>query len=216
VTAVNELIPIGDFLRAHVMPELQRVEGEPMVKAACIKYISTFRNQLGREDLTALLGVLVQFAGSASYVVHTYAASAIERILTVKDKVADAATGRTVAQPRLPPDAVTPVVLPVVTTLLTRMSAAGYPENDYLMKCLMRVVQAVKANVVPYTGDVIAGLTTVLGRVCANPANPTFNHFLFETIAVLMRNVCTAQPQSVGDFEAMVFPPFTVRGVAAV
>jgi hypothetical protein len=30
--------------------------------------------------------------------------------------------------------------------------------------------------------QIIQALTAVLVRVCGNPANPTFNHFLFETV----------------------------------
>ena len=35
----------------------------------------------------ALLPQLVPFAGASSYVVHTYAASAVERLLLLRDKV---------------------------------------------------------------------------------------------------------------------------------
>ena len=42
----------------------------------------------------------------------------------------------------------------------------------------------------------------------ANPSNPTFNHYLFETIASLVRYICAATPAAVDAFEAMLFPPF--------
>ena len=37
-----------------------------------------------------------------------------------------------------------------------------------------------------------------------------FNHYIFETIAVLLRTVCTANPSPaiVDGFEALLFPPF--------
>lgn len=104
-------------------------------------------------------------------------------------------------------------LVPLFTALFSLMSKPDYPENDYLMRTLMRVVAFVQSGVTPYAGQVIEGLTTILTRVCANPANPTFNHYLFETVAALMKNVCAARPESVADFEAMLFPPFQVCDV---
>ena len=54
----------------------------------------------------------------------------------------------------------------------------------------------------------IEELKAILSRVCANPSNPTFNHYLFETIASLVRYICAATPAAVDAFEAMLFPPF--------
>jgi exportin-2 (importin alpha re-exporter) len=76
------------------------------------------------------------------------------------------------------------------------------------MKALMRVVAFSGPAVAEYAPQVITGLTGILGRVCANPTNPVFNHFLFETIACLMRDTCNANPAAVPEFERMLFPPF--------
>ena len=54
----------------------------------------------------------------------------------------------------------------------------------------------------------IEELKTILIRVCANPSNPSFNHYLFETIASLVRYICAATPTAVDAFEGMLFPPF--------
>jgi len=51
----------------------------------------------------------------------------------------------------------------------------------------MRVLLLVGADVAPITGMVLGKLTAALQRVCANPANPHFNHYLFESLAVLVR-----------------------------
>lgn len=57
------------------------------VQAACIKFVATFRSQFTAEQLEVLLPMLIPFTGAESYVVHTYAASAIERLLMVRDRV---------------------------------------------------------------------------------------------------------------------------------
>lgn len=46
-TATNELVPIVDFCRAQILPELaQPTSKNPILKATCIKFLTTFRQQL--------------------------------------------------------------------------------------------------------------------------------------------------------------------------
>lgn len=212
VSEINELVPIGDIYTSQVLPELSGadVETNPIVKSAAIKFVSTFRNQLPKELLLELISHLGPFIGSSHYVVHTYAAAAIERMLTVRaDAAAGGAGGARGPRPfAVSPDDLEPYVEPLLTALFGVMSAPEYPENDYLMKCVMRVVNISKDKVVPHIGSVLDSLTAVLRRVCANPSQPYFNHYLFETVAVLMRNVCTSNPGSAADFEAHLFPVF--------
>ena len=105
VGAVNEFVNIGDFLRSYVLPELalQRttsIDERPVVKAASIKFVATFRSQFGNDELASLLPLLVPFVGASSYVVHTYAASAIERLLLLREKVRARARQRRPPTPR--------------------------------------------------------------------------------------------------------------------
>ena len=237
VTSVNDQVSVGDFLRGHILPELQlngggalgaagvaspknKLEERPIVKAACIKFVATFRNQFSKDELAALLPAVAPFLGAPSYVVHTYAAAAIERMLTVKAKPGEAppssggsnsSSSAGSSELRLGLDALSTQLIPIFTALFGRMTSPGYPENDYLMKALMRIVVVGKERVAPFAAQVIGGLTTILARVCANPSNPGYNHFLFETIAALMKNVCGTRPEAVADFEGMLFPPFQVR-----
>ncbi|RYE84992.1 MAG: hypothetical protein EOO65_01255, partial [Methanosarcinales archaeon] len=45
-------------------------------------------------------------------------------------------------------------------------------------------------------------------QVCANPSNPTYNHCLFETLAIVMKSTLAAAPSTLPDFEASLFPQF--------
>ncbi len=84
---LNANVNVGDFFARHVLPELQRadVNALPVLKADALKFVSVFRSQLPRDALVALLPLLVAHLRSTEFVVHTYAAHAIERCLTVKD-----------------------------------------------------------------------------------------------------------------------------------
>ena len=77
-----------------------------------------------------------------------------------------------------------------------------------MMRAVMRVTVVAAEGMAPYANVCIEELKTILGRVCSNPSNPSFNHYLFETIASLVRYICAATPAAVDAFEAMLFPPF--------
>lgn len=86
VTKTNELVDVLDFFSKHVLCDLQSsVNTEiPILKVDAIKYVYTFRNQLTKEQLLTVFPLLVKHLESNDYVVHTYAAIAIERILFIR------------------------------------------------------------------------------------------------------------------------------------
>lgn len=76
------------------------------------------------------------------------------------------------------------------------------------MKATMRGLAVIKEDAVQVTEMIIKKLTETLGKVCKNPSNPHFNHYLFESIAVLVRSVCSTDAKYVQSFEGLLFPPF--------
>jgi hypothetical protein len=44
--------------------------------------------------------------------------------------------------------------------------------------------------------------------VCKNPKNPGFNHYLFESVAALIKQTTAADPAMIAMFEEMLFPAF--------
>jgi exportin-2 (importin alpha re-exporter) len=117
---------------------------------------------------------------------------------------------------RLGKDAVTPLMGPLFSALFPVLQNEDLPENDYVMKCVMRILSIVGSDVAPVMEDVLEQLTATLERVCRNPSNPQFNHYIFECIALLVRSACsptvTATAARGGEafekFEALLFPPF--------
>jgi exportin-2 (importin alpha re-exporter) len=214
VTSVNELVSLGDFLSRHILPELQlpiqaNLDDRPIAKAAAIKFIATFRGLFNQEQLHGLLPLLVPFMQAKSFVVHTYAAEAIERILNVKNPSAPNLQGVMMPRtPRVSVDAIQPMVPAIFTNVFSHIVREDYPENEHLMRCVLRVVVVSRERIGSLTPQVIQSLTTILLRVCKNPSNPTYNHYLFETVACLMRSICSANPEHVKVFETMLMPPF--------
>ncbi len=87
VTEINSLVNPLDFYSHHVDSELRdaHINSRPIIKAACIKFVITFRNQLPVTFYGDLLQMFVRFLSADNEVVHTYAAVGIDRLLASKD-----------------------------------------------------------------------------------------------------------------------------------
>lgn len=121
-------------------------------------------------------------------------------MLTVRDPTTSAR--------RLGAEQLEPMLQQLLTGLFGALKSRGSEENAYVMRAIMRVTVVAAERMAPFANVCIDALNNILGRVCANPTNPTFNHFLFETVASLVRYICAATPSAVDAFESMLFPPF--------
>jgi exportin-2 (importin alpha re-exporter) len=224
VVKLNQYVDFGSFFTAHVMPELQRtdVNALPVLKADALKFVSVFRAQLPREALVTLMPLVVAHLRSTEFVVHTYAAHAIDRVLTVKEPGTNTL--------RLNRESMLPAIEPALGGLFAALQHPDSVENEYLMRAIMRVVATAKADIVPVLEPALRGAIGVLATVAQHPRNPAFNHALFETIASLVKNTCESQlgptttvsvtgvpsatPACVAQFEQFLFPHFqTVLGM---
>jgi len=213
-TQTNQLVNLVDFFSKNVLPELQSAAASvsaggagaphPVLIADAIKFVSTFRVQLDVDVYVSIMPHLIALLAHRNHVVHTYAASAIERMLTVKD----AALPGTPSSRRFKAAQLIPLLQQLLTSLFAILNKGGSEDNAYAMRAIMRVTVVAGEAMAPYANVCITSLNGILGRVCANPSNPTFNHFLFETVASLVRYICAATPTAVDSFEQLLFPPF--------
>ncbi|CAM9984081.1 unnamed protein product, partial [Choristocarpus tenellus] len=120
------------------------VNARPIVRADCLKFVYTFRNQFTVEHLSALMPLLITHLGSEHAVVQTYAAMTIERFLVVKDK-------REGQRPvnRFGKDRLAPFLEPLFAALFKVPWYDG--ENDNMMKAVMRALDTAQELVVPVT-----------------------------------------------------------------
>lgn len=205
VSAVNDKVNVMEFFMQHVVPELQETNQSlrPLVKASSIGFVTTFRNQFAKEHLNALIPLLISHLSYASVVIHSYASIAIEKILCAKT---EGAGGEKI--PKFARGDITPFLEPLFTGLFTIIENVERNENEYAMKCVMRSLNVAKEDIIPVTQIVIERLTSALGRVAKNPRNPQYNHYLFESIAVLIKSVCSKDASYTDAFETLLFPPF--------
>jgi len=205
VSEINPNVDIMDFLGSQVFPELQDANhaNRPMVKASCLKFVYTFRKQFSKEQLVGLLPLLASHLSSPSVVVHTLAAYGIERSLMTAE---EGAPGK--KQYKILRSDLTPFLEPIFNGLFAIIDNVDLNENEHVMKCNMRVLVRAGQDVIPVTSIVFGKLAAALERVCKNPRNPSYNHYLFESIAALVRNCCSVDRAMTSDLEGLLFPPF--------
>lgn len=205
VSQLNDGVDVMGFFSTHVLPELQDQNHSlrPMLKSTCVKFVSTFRNQFTTEHLKSLMPLLIAHLSSPMVVVHTYAAFAIEKILVTKESGAGGAK-----RAKFGAADFQPFLQPLFTVLFTIIDNEQLNENSYVMKCVMRSLNVAHEDVLPLTQVVLERLTAALARVAKNPRTPLYNHYLFESIAVLVRSVCSKNPEATSSFESLLFGPF--------
>ncbi|KAF9198134.1 importin-alpha export receptor [Haplosporangium sp. Z 27] len=206
----NSEVNILDFFQKNVITDLNApVSGaiHPILKVDAIKYLYTFRGQFTKDQLLGALPLLVKHLESSNYAVYTYAAICIERILFMR---ASGSTGPMLFSS----DNIEGLAGDMISNLFRLIELGQTPdklaENDYLMKCVMRVILTVREKMMPLVTLCLARLTAIVQAVSSNPSNPKFNHYVFESIGALIRFICTATPEAAEQFENLLFQPFQV------
>ncbi|KAJ4823621.1 hypothetical protein Tsubulata_039712 [Turnera subulata] len=198
----TDLVDVQNFFASVIVPELrtQDVNGFPMLKAGALKFFTMFRNQIPKDLGYQLFPNLISFLSAESNVVHSYAASCIEKLLLVKEE------GGLV---RYNSAELAPFLQGLLSNLFNAFKFPESEENHYVMKCIMRVlgVADISAEI---AAPCIAGLTSILNEVCKNPKNPIFNHYLFESVAVLVRRACKGNVSLLPAFESSLLPSLQI------
>ncbi|KAG9045713.1 importin-alpha export receptor [Tulasnella sp. UAMH 9824] len=183
VTTTNALIDIVKFFSENIAQDLdiERPDVHPILQVDAIRFIYTFRYQLTKEQLASVLPLLVHHLGSSNYVCYTYAAITIERILFMK-------SGKT---PMFNYTDIQPLTDIILNALFVRIVDGDTPEkvaeNEYLMKCVMRVIISAGSSLANAYSKTLSRLAEILGIVIENPSNPNFNLYTFESISALLR-----------------------------
>ena len=124
-TSVSDLVNVMDFLQAQILPELQSdANTMPVLKADAIKFVTTFRNQIPRAGYGVVLPLLVNMLTSKNYVVHSYAANAIERMLIAREQ----------GQPKVTAAELAPLLPQLCANLFALLDRQESKENVFVMK----------------------------------------------------------------------------------
>lgn len=205
-TETSSLINVVDFFNTQVLPELTKSAESPQALAApiftadLIKYVVSFRVQIPKTSYGNIIILASKLLDAREPVVKTYSAMCIERLLQVKDLVPNSKTRLA----RLSKEDMKPILvslLPVVGRSLQSSDRA----DEYLMRLILRFCTVSQDNMRPYIASLIDALVKVLQVIIKNPANPLFNHYLFETLSALLR--FTGDMDTIASFENVLHVP---------
>jgi len=200
VKTVNSYVNVLDFFQKHIAADLTSQSVHPIVQVDAIKFIYVFRSQFNQQLWHAAFPLLVQHLNSSNYLIYTYAAIAVERalFLSTEDK-----------QPIIPRADVVGLSKDLLTHLFKLIEKSSAPEkvqeNEFLMRCVMRVLILIKEDVLPIVDLVLQNLINITMVIRHNPSNPRFYYYHFEAIGALIRY---AGPSQSEKLEKGLFDPF--------
>lgn len=122
--------------------QAQGDDGQQSRPAPC-RYIYLFRSKLSKALLVDTFPKIVRLVGADSNVVHSYAAIALERLLAL----------HVAGSPLLAPADVSRHLEGLLKLLFEALGKEDSTENEYLVKCVMRVVTFVGPQIVPIAGQ---------------------------------------------------------------
>ena len=134
-------VDILKFFGDNIATDLTSADSEVLLKVDAIKYLYTFRSQLTKDQWQQAFPLLVNHLSSSNYVVYSYAAIAVERVLYMTDDK---------RQLFISKESVTSLskdLLQHVFLLITKDSKPEkIQENEFLMKTVMRVLIVIRED----------------------------------------------------------------------
>ncbi|KAG8532062.1 uncharacterized protein KY384_003699 [Bacidia gigantensis] len=201
VTSIHDFANVVDFFQRNIATELVADQGTPSIlKVDAIKYLYTFRGQITAGQWQEAFPLLVKHLGSSEYVVYTYAAIALERTMALSNVSKQPVIGRSDVE------GLAPQLLEHLFGLIERDSQpAKLQENEFLMRCIMRVLIVIKEGMLPSVETILLHLIKIIQVSCQNPSNPKFNYYLFEAVGALIRYSASTLPDKL---ETDLYSPF--------
>lgn len=186
------------FFRAHVFPELGRPDAHHVLKAAALKFMSVFRQQLASPKL---IEVLVPLLSSKSVVVHSYAANCLERVLVIRRNNTRLISAESLSN----------FAIPIFKNLFAVVGNAEFSDNHYIMKAVMRVITTCNVKLgahESFVGNLLNWLCATLQKLLKRSTSPQFNHFVFDSLAALIHASCSVNKAMVNKFIGKLMPVF--------
>ncbi|KKA27869.1 hypothetical protein TD95_003231 [Thielaviopsis punctulata] len=182
IKSVNDKTNVVDFFQQHVAGDLMADGPEPISQVDAIKYLYTFRSQLSRDQWKGAFPHLIKCIGSSNYIIYTYAAIAVERLLFLTDDSGQAILSR---------DDIEGFASDLLQHLFKLIERDSSPtklqENEFLMRCVMRILIVLKDKVVAVMPTVLEHLVGIMDIMKQNPSNPRFYYYHFEALGALVR-----------------------------
>lgn len=215
VSELNNSINLPEFTKNVIFAVLDHYSSQittnenlflNLLLCDCLKFVLVFRQQVD-DKTNGVMNRLVTYLKSSNFVVSSYAAIAIERALAVRNKETKVLKYTfNDLQPNLGD------LLNNCFTIIEQRLVEENEYNEYAMKTIMRVLVVAKEGLASHKDVMLEKLYAILIRICPNPQNPSFNHYLFECLAAVITYSITVNNQvdakTIETFETKLFPLF--------
>ena len=185
VVKTNQYVDVVSFFQTNVAADLVASfdDVHPILKVDAIKYLNSFRSQFSKAQLVDAFPLVANHLSSPNYVVYTYTAVTIDRILAMSSEGVPVFNAQDIES----------YSKDILQHLFRLIEQGGTPEkiaeNEFLMRCVMRILLLSGKGVSPILESVLAELLKITGEISKNPSNPHFNHYTFECLGSLIRFV---------------------------
>ncbi|KAI0023504.1 CAS/CSE protein [Xylariomycetidae sp. FL0641] len=205
VKTINPMVNVAEFFEMHIANDLLSETGvEPISQVDAIKYLYTFRSQLTKEQWGKLFAPLVRHMGSSNYVVYTYSAIAVERLLYLTNDAGERVFGKADIEPYAKE------LLEHLFKLVEKEnSPAKMQENEFLMRCIMRVLIVMGTGTLNFVDMVLDHLLGITNVIKANPSNPRFYYYQFEALGAVV-SCGSGSPEATSKLEQRLWEPLNL------
>ncbi|KAI5803210.1 Cse1-domain-containing protein [Geopyxis carbonaria] len=192
VVHINNHIDVVQFFQTHIAADLiaSFEDVHPILKVDAIRYLNTFRSQLTKAQLRDAFPLLAKHLASPNYIVYTYTAVTIDRLLAMSID----------GTPAFSSEDITQYTKDILQHLFRLIEQGGTPEkiaeNEFLMRCVMRILIVSRESTGPLVEFVLVELLKITAEISKNPSNPRFNHYTFESLGAIIRFTGSVQPEA--------------------
>lgn len=206
---VSNFFNISEFYQNTILPILSAASNQDLLKSApilitdALKFTILFRIYIPKHAIVIILRHCEKFLTADNVIIRTYAASCVEKLLFVKEQTPE--PNRVIENKRLSHSDFLEILPSLVRTVLGVLEREQ-TENEYVMRLFVRLCVRADKEIKPYAEQALATLVKLAGKIVKNPANPIFNHYLFECFALLIKLV--ASPETIASIEGKLIAPF--------
>ncbi|KAL6925754.1 hypothetical protein ACO0SA_000355 [Hanseniaspora valbyensis] len=184
----NAYVDVLEFFKENIAIDLSEFDSKinPIILVDAIKYIYVFRNQVGKENIKTILPFLATFLTNDNYVVYTYSAVTLERILSMRES---RTSNKFIFEKQDLAGAAEPLITNLFKLILKDSSKPEkLAENEFLMKSIYKICSIAQDSLNEFSNIVLKQLIEILTLIKSNPSNPRFTHYTFEAIGINIKN----------------------------
>ena len=211
VVEVNEMLQseIHDYFENEIGSILDSFsDHHPVLVCEALKFVTLFRSQFSADNIVSMIPTIVSMLDeSESFLIRSFSAWTLEKFLSIRESNEKNTL-------LLTPDHLQEFGEKLFVVLFAIIGEEGDEDegdNEYVMKAIMMYLLLMKDNLEDIIDSILDSLNNTLARICHNPKNPHFSHYLFESVCIIVRAGCESESNSLAwreKYESIIFEPF--------